>query len=204
MQTRGHQVSASIYNLSSANYFLQSSLSTGVYHVGIEIYGLEWSYGFSEEGTGIFFVKPRQSSIGIFKESVKLGETYKSPEQVMHLVKALSEAWRGKDYDVIHKNCVRFSQEFLRDLVPEASLPGWCSSAGDSLAVIVPNLNSDLDRVIGIELIGENTFIWNKALAIMRQYQEKQQSEDWKNKKILKIQLLQKDWDVKRSFEVIG
>lgn len=61
------RVYASIYDLAegSMNSFIKSYLSMGgIYHVGIEIAGVEWSFGYCEKGSGVFAVEPRKCSSG--------------------------------------------------------------------------------------------------------------------------------------------
>merc|ERR1719195_2218002 len=60
-----------VYDIGEANIFQRiNAVSTvgdnvligGIYHAGVQIYGLEWSFGFAEdEETGVFSLPPRMA-----------------------------------------------------------------------------------------------------------------------------------------------
>ena len=35
---------------------------TGAFHAAVEVYRAEWSYGFTDEGTGVFCCEPMRSA----------------------------------------------------------------------------------------------------------------------------------------------
>uniref|UniRef100_A0A803Q7S9 PPPDE domain-containing protein n=1 Tax=Cannabis sativa TaxID=3483 RepID=A0A803Q7S9_CANSA len=79
----------------------------GIFHSAVQVFGEdEWSFGFCEQGTGVF--------------SCPAGE--------------LSREWRGDSYDLLSKNCNHFCDEYCERLgVPK--LPGWVNRfahAGDA------------------------------------------------------------------------
>lgn len=53
----------------------------GVFHGGIEVYGEEWSFGYADEGSGVYVCPPRRNPLYTFRESVTLGITNKTPEE---------------------------------------------------------------------------------------------------------------------------
>lgn len=56
----------------------------GVFHGGIEVQGAEWSYGFCENGSGVYCCVPKQNPMYTYRESVPLGSTSLSPSQVLN------------------------------------------------------------------------------------------------------------------------
>ena len=118
------EVKLSVYNLHG---------SFGVYHVGVEVAGLEWSFGAIDDGTGVFFVMPRTSTIGKFKESIVIGKTDKTVEEIVTWLKESSLTWRGSQYHILTKNCLWFSQSFLSFLLPGETLPSYTTSTAESL-----------------------------------------------------------------------
>eukprot|EP00931_Biecheleriopsis_adriatica_P054198 TRINITY_DN31866_c0_g1_i1.p1 TRINITY_DN31866_c0_g1~~TRINITY_DN31866_c0_g1_i1.p1 ORF type:complete len:254 (+),score=43.13 TRINITY_DN31866_c0_g1_i1:33-764(+) len=113
-------------------------LGTGVFHCAVEIYGTEWSYGAALAGTGVFSAKPRRCEHHSFRESVPMGVCKMSEDQVKELLKILKQDWKATAYDIIHRNCCHFSDEFCRWL-GLGSIPAWVMNlAGNAAAISDP------------------------------------------------------------------
>eukprot|EP00929_Paragymnodinium_shiwhaense_P086649 TRINITY_DN47122_c0_g1_i1.p1 TRINITY_DN47122_c0_g1~~TRINITY_DN47122_c0_g1_i1.p1 ORF type:complete len:490 (-),score=104.84 TRINITY_DN47122_c0_g1_i1:210-1679(-) len=132
------EVALSVYQLpgsSSLNTLTEAAGFGGAYHVGVEVYWLEWAYGYSHVGTGVVPCHIGTSSLGHFKERVPLGRTQLSPEEVLRLLAELRRTWRGADYDLLQRNCAHFAVELVLQLgVTEA--PRWVyklSQVGDQI-----------------------------------------------------------------------
>ena len=88
----------------------------GIYHSGIEVYGREVSFGFSDDGsTGVFEV-PSRCAGGVmpritFKEAHVMGEIVRSRYEVDHLLARLAEKFQGDSYDLVRRNCNHFANE---------------------------------------------------------------------------------------------
>ena len=54
----------------------------GVFHGAVEVCGEEWSFGFCEDGSGVYACPPRKNPLYTYRESISLGITRKSPEEV--------------------------------------------------------------------------------------------------------------------------
>jgi len=54
----------------------------GVFHGAVEVLGLEWSFGFCEQGTGVYGCQPKGNSMYSYRETILLGVTALSPNQV--------------------------------------------------------------------------------------------------------------------------
>lgn len=114
----------------------------GAYHVGVEVYGLEWSFGGADEGTGVYMVHVGESTLGSFFQRVPLGKTKKSPEEVLDILADFRRRWRGKDYNLSAKNCVSFSIAFAKSLGVDDP-PEWINSTANSLQYLTGAVAED-------------------------------------------------------------
>jgi len=132
-------------------------LGTGAFHVAVEVFGDEWSYGYvamqdpddiikdetvdgdlkapRSRPTGVFCCEPGQAKTFKHRECIEIGPTKKSKEQVVEILTELSASWAAEDYDLLRHNCTHFCDEFCKRLdVPP--LPAWVlrlASAGAHL-----------------------------------------------------------------------
>jgi hypothetical protein len=113
----------------------------GVFHTGVIVYGIEWSFGESVEGqeTGLFCVAPGNAAGVVFK-TVDLGYTDLSPEQVDTILHRLETEWKSSDYHVLHQNCNHFAARFceLLSTLEKLEVPPWCNRAARWSDKIVP------------------------------------------------------------------
>jgi len=122
-------------------------VGTGIFHAGVEVYGAEYSFGGFEdphdEGAGIFENdEPRQHPVHAYTQSVPMGETQLTEDEVFDLLDNLADEWLGQEYDILNRNCTDFSNEFLKRL-GVGTMPGWIKSAaglGATARDIVPDL----------------------------------------------------------------
>lgn len=83
----------------------------------------EWSFGFCEQGSGVFSCPATKNPMYTFRETIKLGKTSFSIFKVNQILRELSREWPGHSYDLLSKNCNHFCDEFCERLgVPK--LPG--------------------------------------------------------------------------------
>jgi len=129
-------VTLNLYHLSPWNECL-GSMGIGMYHAGVEVFGFEVSYGGRDsDDTGVGWSLPKEmTGVGTecytpFFQSVPVGETKLSKEEVVLLVKELQQAYRANEYDVLYWNCHHFVDEFARALVPGFVTPKWISRIG--------------------------------------------------------------------------
>ena len=93
------------------------SLNGGIYHTAVEVYGREISFGGSKlNTTGIFVCKPRKCPMHHYRESLYLGDCDLSPDQVNQIIAKMQPEWMAPSYDLLRKNCVFFSREFVAEL----------------------------------------------------------------------------------------
>ena len=67
-----------VYDLSEANESLMIC-GLGVYHTGVEVFGLEYMFG---GGGGVASILPKQAPNAVFRTSIVIGEYKGTPERV--------------------------------------------------------------------------------------------------------------------------
>mmetsp|Transcript_57342 Transcript_57342/g.158717 ORF Transcript_57342/g.158717 Transcript_57342/m.158717 type:complete len:257 (+) Transcript_57342:165-935(+) len=93
----------------------------GAFHTGVEVYGNEWSYGQE----GVSSTNPRRHEVHIYRQSVTMGMTHKSPGEVMQLIQYdVMPRWQGSEYDILRRNCCSFA-DFLCGRLVRKHIPGW-------------------------------------------------------------------------------
>eukprot|EP00930_Biecheleria_cincta_P052873 TRINITY_DN38172_c0_g1_i1.p1 TRINITY_DN38172_c0_g1~~TRINITY_DN38172_c0_g1_i1.p1 ORF type:complete len:261 (+),score=18.45 TRINITY_DN38172_c0_g1_i1:97-879(+) len=105
-------------------------LGTGAYHAGVEVYGQEWSFGYSDYGTGIMRYIPQCCSPHRYYKSIEMGVTFLKPHDVLHLIHSMAQQWIGQDYDLLRQNCCDFSDALCVEL-GVGHLPTWVMSLAD-------------------------------------------------------------------------
>ncbi|KAF8380180.1 hypothetical protein HHK36_027662 [Tetracentron sinense] len=107
----------------------------GIFHSAVQVYGdEEWSFGFCDQGTGVFSCPPSKNPMYTYRECIVLGKTNFPIFKVNQILRELSREWPGDSYDLLSKNCNHFCDEFCEMLgVPK--LPAWVNrlaNAGDT------------------------------------------------------------------------
>ena len=54
----------------------------GVFHGAVELDGFEWSFGYCDEGTGVYCCHAKQNTAYTFRETLDLGTTPKTIQEV--------------------------------------------------------------------------------------------------------------------------
>lgn len=108
----------------------------GAYHVAVEVYGYEWSFGWNDdEETGVFACEPKQCEMHTYRESLSMGTTTLSRDQVNSLLDKLEPTWLGDSYDITSKNCCHFSNQFCVGL-GVGEIPKWMYRLADAGAAV--------------------------------------------------------------------
>jgi hypothetical protein len=78
-----------------------------MYHSGVEVHGVEHTYG--QEGIGHH--EPKKVNGAVFRESIELGETKMTSEQISYLANELGkEGFSGNQYSLTKNNCNHFAR----------------------------------------------------------------------------------------------
>ncbi|KAJ8536809.1 hypothetical protein K7X08_035210 [Anisodus acutangulus] len=122
------------------NKFFKDAIGLGgIFHSAVQVYGDdEWSFGFCEQGTGVFSCPAGRNPMYTYRECIVLGNTNHSIFKVNQILRELSREWPGHSYDLLSKNCNHFCDEFCERLGVE-KLPGWVNRfahAGDAAVEI--------------------------------------------------------------------
>jgi len=127
-----NRVVLNVYDLSSdlaAGNWYAYWCGVGVFHAGVEVYGVEYAYGGHDaDVSGIFATEPRDApGQAVYRESVDMGCTDLTPEEVHQLVLALGRDWyKGNRYHLLQRNCNHFASDLCKHLVG-APAPSWVS-----------------------------------------------------------------------------
>jgi len=105
---------------------LGRAVGTGAFHAGVEVYGLEYSFA----PCGVCHFPPRACPHHIYRESIPMGRTQMSKQEVDALIRKLMREWPGPTYDILEHNCCHFSNELCNRL-GVGSLPEWVTSLAD-------------------------------------------------------------------------
>jgi len=106
-----------------------ANVGLGVYHSGLQIYGREYAYGGHPfPFSGIFDIAPREAlELGEqfrYKQSVHLGNTDFTPQEVEKILEQLGKEYRGDRYHLMNRNCNHFSGAFSQILTGR-DVPAW-------------------------------------------------------------------------------
>lgn len=150
----GSDVALSIYELhgtAAVTALTELAGLGGAFHVGVQVYWLEWSFGWCEDGSGIQAMHFGTSSLGRFRQRLPLGQTPLAPEEVLTILRDMRKSWDGQSYDLLRRNCAHFSIEFVRRLRVEEA-PEWINALATTggqmaqwLGVFRPVLVQDQD-----------------------------------------------------------
>ncbi|KAE9413433.1 hypothetical protein Angca_010114, partial [Angiostrongylus cantonensis] len=106
-----------------------SNIGFGIFHSGIEVYGVEYSYGGHPYAfSGVFENSPQDAEeLGEnfkFRQCIVIGETSFTPTAVHELIKSLGQEYRGDRYHLISRNCNHFSAVLAKALTGK-DIPTW-------------------------------------------------------------------------------
>lgn len=71
-----------------------------------QIHGLEFSFAYHEYGgSGIISYTPKQCAEHAFRETVPMGTTTLTRQELAQLLREMQHKWPATDYDLLRKNC---------------------------------------------------------------------------------------------------
>ena len=117
---KGYPVYLKVYDVSTVNKYY-NLFGLGIYHSSILIYGIEYSYGSTPDGTsGIIEMMDESLNLKV-KEKIYMGNTAYKFRDINELVRRLSKYWQGSHYDPFSKNCNHFTNYFAKKVLDKCS-----------------------------------------------------------------------------------
>jgi len=95
----------------------------GALHVGVEVYGREWSYG-GVSGPGIVCDLPKKHRRHHFRETIQMPQTRLNEEEVVAVIGEFLEFWPAEQYHFLHRNCCSFANAFC-EVLGVGRIPAW-------------------------------------------------------------------------------
>ncbi|WMV35169.1 hypothetical protein MTR67_028554 [Solanum verrucosum] len=113
-----------VYDLTPMNGYAYW-LGLGVYHSGVQVHGVEYAFGAHEyPSTGIFEGEPKKCEGFIFRKTILIGWTEKTPREVRRVMEELADKYKGNAYNLITKNCNHFCSDACVKLTNNP-IPSW-------------------------------------------------------------------------------
>ena len=106
-----------IYDIHPLNYYLHP-LGIGAYHTGVQLFDVEFAFGAHESSsTGVYESDPKLSIQAKFRESIYLGITTLSVDEILDAIEELKIEYVGCTYNLFNKNCNHFSNDLCKSLL---------------------------------------------------------------------------------------
>lgn len=149
------------------NRAILSRAEIGIYHAGIEVFGEEWSFQYFEDTwndssiSGLIRCMPKKMADYEYHNSVNLGPTPLSEDEVDHLLLALHCEWPASSYHLTHNNCLTFAERFVGQLRTPRPFPTWLKGILEA-----SQHNSGVDAIV------DYSWSWVKWWMIRKHRQE--------------------------------
>lgn len=98
----------------------------GIFHAGVEVNGFEWSFDYQPDPCkpGVSCALPRTAPQHHYRQTIELGFTHLSEDAIANIVSQLIEEYPGNGYNLLHRNCCTFCDDFVMRL-GIGSIPTW-------------------------------------------------------------------------------
>lgn len=118
------EVFLNVYDLTSLNSY-SIWLGFGIFHTGIEVYGMEYGFGAHDYSiSGVFEVEPKSCPGFSYRCSISLGHLTMSASEFREFIEAMASDYHGDTYHLISKNCNHFSDDISQRITGKR-IPGW-------------------------------------------------------------------------------
>lgn len=124
---------------------LAKQVGSGAFHAGVEVFGQEWSFGWKEFGSGVYFAAPMGNDRHKYRESVAMGATALAKGELSSLMSTLRDQWLGNDYDLLTRNCCHFADAMCREL-GVGQVPEWVMHLASAGVSIVEGVDQAVSR----------------------------------------------------------
>lgn len=109
-------------------------MGIGAYHVGVEVLGDEWYFRWSETAeSGIVWMRPRAHQVHVYSESICLGTSELSDQQIRSVLGGFVDGWPARSYHPVNRNCIHFAQAFVEALRCSQPFPEWVLGLPDAV-----------------------------------------------------------------------
>lgn len=134
---RNHQVWLHVYDLdpliAKVNDYALSAIGMGAFHCGVEVSGDEWFFASGDSSeSGVLYMPPKSHQVHVFKESIDMGKTPLTEDEVKKIIAAAMEAWPSDSYHIVNRNCIHFCEHLCQKLRVPAPFPSWVRAAPDA------------------------------------------------------------------------
>lgn len=127
------------------NNWVLKSREIPIYHLGVEVYGEEWSFQYFEDAwddqsiSGVIRCQPKRMTDYDYQESVCLGPTKLNEDQVDEILLRLHYEYPASSYHLTRRNCITFAGVLVELLgAPKpfpATLKGICDASNNSSSI---------------------------------------------------------------------
>lgn len=118
------EVFLNVYDLTPLNSY-SIWLGFGVFHTGIEVYGMEYGFGAHDYSiSGVFEVEPKSCPGFSYRCSISLGYLNMSASEFREFIEAMASDYHGNTYHLISKNCNHFTDDISQRIIGKR-IPGW-------------------------------------------------------------------------------
>lgn len=129
----------------------------GAYHAAVEVYGREWSFGATEDGSsGVFCCQPQGCADHAYLKAEPMGFSKMSEVEVLGLIGRLAKEWQGEDYDLLRCNCCHFSDDLLRQL-GLGPAPRWLMTLAGAGAAVEDQARAAAAIATGAQLVAKDS-----------------------------------------------
>ncbi|XP_042517358.1 deSI-like protein At4g17486 isoform X2 [Macadamia integrifolia] len=118
------QVYLNVYDLTPINNYMYW-FGLGIFHSGIEVYGVEYGFGAHDfPASGVFEVEPQSCPGFVYRCSILLGRLNMPASEFRKFIENVSSEYHGDTYHLISKNCNHFTADISYRLTGKR-IPGW-------------------------------------------------------------------------------
>ena len=110
--------------LTSLNKRLLAAWQMGIFHAGVEINGVEYSYGYCDRGSGVFTYAPRDAHAAKHRTRIAMGRALIDGRAIERRLGRLVICWSGASYALLTRNCCHFADAFCV-AIGVGSIPTW-------------------------------------------------------------------------------
>jgi len=121
-----------------------------IYHLGVEVYGEEWSFLYFEDSwddesvSGVIRCQPKCMADYQYQESINLGPTPLSEQEVDQVLLRLHYEYPACTYHLTRRNCLTFAHGLVENLRPPNPFPINLKGIVDA-ASQAPRLDATVD-----------------------------------------------------------